>query len=174
MTAALGSLLALCACGRAGLDPVATPPSPIVSATGRSAAGLPPEAGPGTEPTADDGKMSLPDSGKASLPADAQASPLAGGEASVPDGRYSGLSILTAFHGDCNAGGTGEMLVSGRMVSYRDARNPVLSGMLGPHGEVDLEAGSTRLAGHFAAAVFTGRIAGGACEYQMRFERVPG
>ncbi len=91
----------------------------------------------------------------------------------MPDGRYAGLAILTAFHGDCNAGGTGEIVVHGRAISYRDARNPSLSGLLGDRGAVDLSAGPARLTGRFADAVFTGRIAGGACEYQMRFERVP-
>ena len=146
MTALLGGLLALCACGRPGLDPLA---APVVSATGHGATAAPAETGPVTSVATGDE------------------------EAVVPDGRYAGLAILTAFHGDCNAGGTGELLVSGRTVSYRDARNPMLSGLLGPHGKVDLAAGSARLSGHFEGAVFTGRIAGGACEYQMRFERLP-
>lgn len=94
-------------------------------------------------------------------------------EEAVPDGRYAGLAILTAFHGDCNAGGTGQIVVHGGTLIYRDDRNPMLSGPLGAHGAVDLASGTTRLSGRFADAVFTGRIAGGACEYQMRFERVP-
>ena len=95
-------------------------------------------------------------------------------DAAVPEGRYAGLAILTAFHGDCNAGGTGQIVVHGGTLTYRDDRNPMLSGSLGAHGTVDLVSGTTRLTGRFAGAVFTGRIAGGACEYQMRFERVPG
>lgn len=95
-------------------------------------------------------------------------------EAAVPDGRYAGLAILTAFHGDCNAGGTGQIVVHGGTLTYRDDRNPMLSGPLGEHGTVDLVSGTTRLSGQFADAVFTGRIAGGACEYQMRFEHMPG
>lgn len=94
-------------------------------------------------------------------------------EAPVPDGRYAGLAILTAFHGDCNAGGTGQIVVHGGTIAYRDDRNPALSGPLGEHGAVDLASGTTRLSGRFDGAVFTGRIAGGACEYQMRFERMP-
>ena len=92
----------------------------------------------------------------------------------MEDGRYAGLSVLTAFHGDCNAGGTGEIVVDGRTLTYRDARNPVLSGPLGDDGGVDLSSGPVHLTGRFAAMVFTGRIAGGPCEYQMRFEHVGG
>ncbi len=95
-------------------------------------------------------------------------------QAGVEDGRYAGLSILTAFHGDCNAGGTGEIVVRDRALTYRDARNPDLSGLLGADDGVDLASGSVHLTGRFAAMVFTGRIAGGPCEYQMRFEHVAG
>lgn len=95
-------------------------------------------------------------------------------QGAVEDGRYAGLSILTAFHGDCNAGGTGEIVVRGQALSYQDARNPALSGLLGADGSVDLESGGTHLTGRFEAMVFTGRIAGGPCEYQMRFEHVAG
>lgn len=148
--AAFAGVLALCACGRlSGLDPFAAPSPPVASGAGQVVAAAAPAAG-ATTTAADEG------------------------EAAVPDGRYAGLAILTAFHGDCNAGGTGEIVVHGRAITYRDERNPMLSGLLGEHDEVDLAAGRTRLTGHFAAAVFTGRIAGGACEYQMRFERVPG
>lgn len=96
------------------------------------------------------------------------------GDAAVPDGRYAGLAILTAFHGDCNAGGTGEIVVHGRTLSYHDEINPRLSGLLSDQGEVDLMSGSTHLIGRFVSKMFTGRIAGGVCEYQMRFERVAG
>ncbi len=145
--AAVAGVLALCACGPlSGLDPFGAPPLPPSAEAVRADA----VAAPG--------------------PAAAAA---AGAGEVVPDGRYAGLAILTAFHGDCNAGGTGEIVVHGRAVTYRDARNPLLSGRLGEHGEVDIAAGRTRLTGHFADAVFTGRIAGGACEYQMRYEHTP-
>ncbi len=65
-------------------------------------------------------------------------------------------------------------MVRGQALSYRDALNPPLSGLLGADGGVDLESGATHLTGRFAAMVFIGRIAGGPCEYQMRFEHVAG
>ena len=88
------------------------------------------------------------------------------------DGVYSGLSILTSFHGDCNAGGTGEVVLRGDDVVYRDARNPLLHGPMGRGGDVDLASGTTRLTGHFDATQFVGRIAGGPCGYELRFDRI--
>lgn len=104
----------------------------------------------------------------------APAAPPVTAQAGVEDGRYAGLSILTAFHGDCNAGGTGEIVVRDRALTYHDARNPDLSGPLGADDGVDLASGGVHLTGRFAAMVFVGRIAGGPCEYQMRFEHVAG
>ncbi len=146
----LAGVLALCACGSlSGLDPFAAPSPPVASSAARPVAAIVPQAAAATADPAD-------------------------GDGAVPDGRYAGLAILTAFHGDCNAGGTGEIVVHGRAISYRDAHNPELSGLLGDRGAVDLSAGPVRLTGRFDDAVFTGRIAGGVCEYQMRFERLPG
>ena len=155
----VAGVLALCACGSlSGLDPFAAPSPHVASGAGR--ADPAPAVAPGTGTVA---------------PGTVAPGTVAGDDdASVPDGRYAGLAILTAFHGDCNAGGTGQIVVHGRALAYHDDRNPPLSGLLGEHGSVDLAAGGTRLTGHFADAVFTGRIAGGACEYQMRFERVLG
>ncbi len=86
-----------------------------------------------------------------------------------PDGVYSGLSVLTSFHGDCNAGGTGELVLDAGQVTYHDERNPVLTGSLGRDGAVDLASGPTRLTGRVAALQFVGRISGGPCGYDMVF-----
>ena len=148
----LAVALALCGCGTlSALDPFPGRP--------RAVAAGPPM---GTDPAS------------ATSPVAAQAMSPDAAQGAVEEGRYAGLSILTAFHGDCNAGGTGEIVVRGQALSYRDARNPVLSGLLGTDGSVDLESGGTHLTGRFEAMVFTGRIAGGPCEYQMRFEHVAG
>lgn len=148
----LAVALALCGCGTlSALDPFPGQPRPVAA-----------ERPVGTDPA----PATLPVTAQTTLPVAAQGA--------VEDGRYAGLSILTAFHGDCNAGGTGEIVVRGQALSYQDARNPALSGVLGADGSVDLESGGTHLTGRFEAMVFTGRIAGGPCEYQMRFEHVAG
>ncbi len=160
---AFAGVLALCACGPlSGLDPFAATSPPVAPAAGR--ADPAPAVAPGAGATTP-GTTALSTTAPGTTAED---------DAPVPDGRYAGLAILTAFHGDCNAGGTGQIVVHGRALTYRDDRNPPLSGLLGEHGSVDLAAGGTRLIGNFTDAVFTGRIAGGACEYQMRYERVPG
>lgn len=87
-----------------------------------------------------------------------------------PDGVYSGLSVLTSFHGDCNAGGTGELVLDAGQVTYHDERNPVLSGPLGTGGAIDLASGPTRLTGRVTASQFVGRISGGPCGYDMKFD----
>lgn len=149
---AVALALALCGCGTpSAFDPVPGHPRPVAA-----------ERSVSTDPAA------------ATSPATAQTMSPGTAQGAVENGRYAGLSILTAFHGDCNAGGTGEIVVRGQAVSYRDARNPALSGLLGADGSVNLESGETHLTGRFSAMVFTGRIAGGPCEYQMRFEHVAG
>ena len=148
----LAVALALCGCGTlSALDPFPEHPRPVAA-----------ERPTGT------------DLAPAMSPVTAQPTSPVTAQGAVEDGRYAGLSILTAFHGDCNAGGTGEIVVRGQALGYRDARNPALSGLLGADGSVDLESGGTHLTGRFEAMVFTGRIAGGPCEYQMRFEHVAG
>lgn len=89
-----------------------------------------------------------------------------------PDGLYSGLSILTSFHGDCNAGGTGEILFNAGQVTYHDARNPILVGPLGKDGSVDLVSGQTRLTGRLEGTQFIGSIDGGPCGYDMKFDHL--
>jgi hypothetical protein len=163
----LAVALALCGCGTlSALDPFPGHPRPVAA-----------ERPVDTDPAL----ATLPVAVQATSPATAQTLPVAAktmspvtAQGAVEDGRYAGLSILTAFHGDCNAGGTGEIVVRGQALSYQDARNPALSGLLGADGSVDLESGGTHLTGRFEAMVFTGRIAGGPCEYQMRFEHVAG
>jgi hypothetical protein len=169
----LASMLALGGCGtRSALDPFPVPARPAAFKPEPSAAATPPPAGPAvaSPPAArDESSPAARDESPAALASLPDEAP-----PEVEDGRYAGLSILTAFHGDCNAGGTGEILVSGRSMTYNDARNSALSGPIGADGGVDVESAGTRLTGRFAARVFTGRIAGGPCEYQMRFERVAG
>lgn len=156
----LAVALALCGCGTlSALDPFPGHPRPV-------AAARPVATGPAP--------ATSPVTAQATSPAAVQTISPVAAQGAVEDGRYAGLSILTAFHGDCNAGGTGEIVVRGQALSYHDARNPALSGLVGADGSVDLESGGTHLTGQFEAMVFTGRIAGGPCEYQMRFEHVAG
>ena len=171
-------MLWLCGCGGpSARNPVPAPASPLAAAeyegTAPAAAQtIPPAA---AQPIPPAGAQPIPAAAaQITSPAAAGITPPAAVQSAVEDGRYAGLSVLTAFHGDCNAGGTGEIVVRGRALTYRDARNPALSGLLGDDGDVDLSSGGVHLTGRFAAMVFNGRIAGGPCEYQMRFERVAG
>lgn len=89
----------------------------------------------------------------------------------APDGLYSGQAVLLDTHGDCNAGGTGRLLVADGRVHFRDARNGQLEGALGPDGRVDLQAGSRHLLGEVRGGAFGGTISGGECDYRLAFRR---
>ncbi len=172
----LAVALALCGCGTlSALDPFPGHPRPVAAErpvdTDPASATLPVAAQAMSPVTA---QAMSPVAAQGMSPVAAQGMSPVAAQGGVEDGRYAGLSILTAFHGDCNAGGTGEIVVRGQALSYQDAHNPALSGPLGADGSVDLESAGTHLTGRFEAMVFTGRIAGGPCEYQMRFEHVAG
>ena len=91
----------------------------------------------------------------------------------TPDGLYSGPAVLLDTRGDCNAGGTGRLLVANGQVHYRDARNGRLDGTLGPNGRVDLQAGERHLLGSLHDGAFGGTISGGVCDYRFAFARDP-
>lgn len=89
----------------------------------------------------------------------------------APDELYSGQAVLLATRGDCNAGGTGRLLITDRQVHFRDARNGQLDGPLGPNGLVDLQAGQRHLLGRLQDGTFNGSISGGMCDYRLVFMR---
>ncbi len=100
-----------------------------------------------------------------------RAPPPAGTVADAPDGLYSGHAVLLDTRGDCNAGGTGQLLVADGQAHFRDARNGQLDGALGPDGAVDLSAGQRHLLGSVRGGAFEGTISGGVCDYRLAFRR---
>ena len=79
--------------------------------------------------------------------------------------------MLTDFHGDCNAGGTGVVTLHGGAVCYRDAHTPALCGPLRADRTADAAAGSQYLLARFSGTHVSGSITGGLCEYRFSYER---
>ncbi len=111
----------------------------------------------------------LPSTSVAPAPTSGSALPPA--SIGTSDGLYSGSAVLLDTRGDCNAGGTGRLLVVDEQVHYRDARNGRLDGAVGPDGRVDLRAGKRHLLGSLHDGAFDGTIEGGVCDYRFAFAR---
>lgn len=79
--------------------------------------------------------------------------------------------MLTDFHGDCNAGGTGLLTLHGGELCYRDAHTPSLCGSLRPDGTADLLAGRIHLVARVSGPHAAGSITGGVCDYRFSYDR---